>query len=64
MIYLSKFLSDNLFILGGRGTNEKKIDFSYDLVIKLSWCQVVSFSFDRVSNNHFLFRFSSGKSLN
>ena len=40
------------------------IDFSCDLVIKLSWCQVVSFSFDRVSNNRFLFCFSSGKSLN
>ena len=43
---------------------KKKIDFSCDLVIKLNWCQVVSFSFDRVSNNHFLFCFSSGKSLN
>ena len=46
------------------------IEFSCDLVIKLSrcqvvsWCQVVSFSFDRVSNNRFLFRFSSGKLLN
>ena len=40
------------------------IDFSRDLVIKLSWCQVVSFSFDRLRNNRFLFRFSSGKSLN
>ena len=84
MISLSKFLSDNLFLLAevlspaiekirstehsssGRGGVQMKnwIDFSCDLVIKLSWCQVISFSFDRVSNNRFLFRFSSGKSLN
>ena len=50
---------------GGGGVQMKNwIDFSCDLVIKLGWCQVVSFSFDRVSNNRFLFRFSSGKSLN
>ena len=70
MISLSKFLSDNLFLLrggggGGGGVQMKNwIDFSCDLVNKLSWCQVVSFSFDRLSNNHFLFSFSSGKSLN
>ena len=84
MISLSKFLSDNLFLLadvlspvvekihstehsssGGGGVQMKNsIDFSCDLVIKLSWCQVISFSFDRVSNKRFLFRFSSGKSLN
>ena len=73
MIALSKFLSDNLFLLAEilspaveYGVQTKNwIDFSCDLVIiKLSWCQVVSFSFDRVSNNRFLFRSSSGKSLN
>ena len=31
------------------------IDFNCDLVIKLSWCQVVSFSFDRVSKTVFHF---------
>ena len=64
MISLSKFLSDNLFLFGGGVQMKNWIDFSCDLVIKLSWCQVVSFSFDRVSNNRFLFRFSSGKSVN
>ena len=77
MISLSKFLSDNLFLLaevlspavekihstehsssgggGGGGVQMKNwIDFSCDLVIKLSWCHVVSFSFDRVSNNFVL----------
>ena len=49
---------------GGGGVQMKNwIDFNCGLVIKLSWCQVVSFSFD-ISNNRFLFRFSSGKSLN
>ena len=75
MICLSKFLSDNLFLLaevlspavekirstehsssGGGGVQMKNwIDFSCDLVIKLSWCQVVSFSLDRVSKNRFYF---------
>ena len=72
MIFISKFLSDNLFLLAEvlspaveYGVQMKNwIDFSCDLVIKLSWCQVISFSFDRVSNNCFLFCFSSGKSLN
>ena len=53
MISLSKFLSDNLFLLAEilspaveYGVQMKNwIDFSCDLVIKLSWCQVVSFSF-------------------
>ena len=81
---ISKFLSDNLFLLaevlspavekihstehsssGRAGVQMKNwIDFSCDLVFKLSWCQVISFSFDRVSNKRFLFRFSSGKLSN
>ena len=39
---------------GGGVQMKNWIDFSCDLVIKLSWCQVVSF--DRVSNNRLFWK--------